>query len=418
MKQITPGTNTFSQTVCSTLWNRKTELSLVSVAVLLSACGGGGGSSDGTVPPPVTVTPILQVGMQRQFEGATIRTVVYANPSGNDQNNTLAYSYTENQTVLAAPANAPGYFDINSVYAYTITQDPGLGSVPLAQTVDDYRNLVVSGSNQYTIDLGQNATTIANDETANTLGGGPYTQTTVTAQTYPTARYSLTYPLITGAVNTIPQSLLQTINFTDLNASSVAPPTNFNYGYTRNRTQNNDGSFSYQQTGVTGINQTYTANSDGSGTSVIANGITATTTTNTVGLPIQSNGFYTIPVNVLISGATSSNIDYLAFDWYPANVPSSPLVLSTQTVAGPVSTLPSACNGALFQPDMVEVDTTTTNLNTLGANYSVTTTQTINSNGVAVCTLTNETSTSYSLKTGAVYSTTTTQTTAILTAIN
>jgi hypothetical protein len=131
-------------------------------------------------------------------------------------------------------------------------------------------------------------------------------------------------------------------------------------------------------------------------------------------LPTQN----TIPVNVDITGATSSNATYLALDWYPGNVPTTPLVLDTQTVIGPVSTLPSACAGALLQPDMVEVDTTNNNLNTVGANYSTTTTQTFNSNGVSVCTLTQQVSTSYNLRTGAVFSTTTTLTTAILSAIN
>lgn len=418
MKKLHSRMNSFSQSVQQKLLNRKTELSLVSMAVLLSACGGGGSDNGTTNPNQATISPILQVGMQRQYIGASTRSVAYTTPTTSNINNTLSYTFTENQSVLQAPANAPGNFDVNSIYAYSVTQDPGVGNVPISQTVDDYRNLVLSGTNQYTVDYGQNSTTIANDETANALGGGPYSQTTVTSQIYTTPRASLTYPLASGAVNTIPQSYTQSINFTDVNASSAAPPNGSNYGYTRNRTQNNDGSFSYLQTGVTGVDATYTMNSDGSGSSVISNSNTSTTTTNTISVPVLNNNIYTIPVNVAIASASPSNTNYPAFDWYPGNTPAAPLILETQTVVGPTATLPTACVGALVQPNMVEVDTSTTSMNTVNASYAVTTTQSFNSNGVSVCTLNQETSTSYSLQTGAVFATTTTQTTTILNAIN
>ena len=119
-------------------------LRLLPVALLLSACGGGdnqGGSS---------LSPILQVGMQRQYSGTATRTIVYANPTTSSPNNTLVYTFTETQNVLQAENNPTASFDVHTDYTYSVVQDPGVGTVPISQSVDNYENLLVSGNSQMT----------------------------------------------------------------------------------------------------------------------------------------------------------------------------------------------------------------------------------------------------------------------------
>ena len=52
------------------------------------------------------MAPLLQVGMQRQYTGTTTRSVVYASPTTTNENNTLVYTFTENQSVEQAPAGS------------------------------------------------------------------------------------------------------------------------------------------------------------------------------------------------------------------------------------------------------------------------------------------------------------------------
>lgn len=394
--------------------------SLLPIAAMLAACGGsdsGGGDGSGNPNPP---QPILQVGMQRQYVGTTTRDIVYANPTAGQANNTLVYSFVENQNVLAAASNAPADFDVNATFTYSVVQDPGVGSVPVSQTVDTYENLLVSGDAQMTSTLAQQSTLTASDESANALGAGPYTETTTTTSTFPTARNSFSFPLQAGATQSVPQSAQQTITFTDLNAAGSAPPDGSNTGYTRNRTGNDDGSYTAQTAFVNGNTQSLTQNPDGSGSTTVMNA-TATTTT-TLGLPTTSAGVSTLPVTRMVvnasTGASTSN-SYAATDWYPSNgLPDSPLVQVNQSVIGPVTTLPTGCSGAVVRPNIVEIDTTNTNLAPVAGTYSVTQTRSFNADGVTVCTLSQETSYAYSLVTGALVSTTTTQTNTLLNAIN
>jgi hypothetical protein len=377
--------------------------------MLVSSCGGGSSSNQ--------LTPILQVGMQRQYAGTTTRSVVYADPTTTKKDNTLVYTFTENQSVQQAATGAQADFDVHSAYAYSVVQDPGVGTVPISQSVDTYENLQITGDTQTVISLGQNAVAVSNDETSNALGNGPYTETSTTTSTYTTPRAGFPYPLQTGATMTAPQSETQTITFTDVNAAGSAPSNDTNVGYTESRTENDDGSYSYQLTYVNGNTLSRTQNSDGSG-SETSTSATSTTTT-TVGGPVAADGANTIPVTRTVTPATTTVTDYSAADWYPGNAaPNSPLVLETRIVVGPTSSLPSECNGAMLQPDIYEVDTTTTDLNPVGASYSATTTRAFNDgNGVVVCQLTTEISSSYDLLTGALVSTTTTTTTTLLSAI-
>jgi len=396
-------------------------LPMLPIAAMLSACGGGGdGGGGGGSGNPNTPQPILQVGMQRQYIGTSTRTTVYANPTVSQPNNTLVYSFVENQNVLQAASNAPAAFDVNATYTYSVVQDPGVGTVPVSQTVDTYENLLVSGNAQMIATLAQQSVLASSDESANALGGGPYVQTVNTTSTFPSARDSFPYPLQAGATQSVPQSAQQSITFADVNAAGAAPPNGVSLGYTRTRTESDDGSYTYQTTYVDGSTQSLAQNPDGSG-SITTTNSTATTTT-TLGLPTTVAGVTTLPVvrNVVdaATGSTTGN-SYTAADWYPNNgQPDSPLVQSNQSVIGPVATLPAECSGALFRPDIVEIDTTTSNLAPVVGTYSLTQTRAFNADGVTVCTLSQQTSDVYSTLTGALVSTTTTQTNTLLNAIN
>jgi hypothetical protein len=308
---------------------------------------------------------------------------------------------------------------VHSDYTYTVVTDPGVGTVPISQTVDAYDNLQVADGNQTVISFGQNVVAVSNDETSNALGGGPYTETSTTATTYTTPRDNFPYPLQTGATMTTPQSETQTTTFTDLNASNDPPPDGSDVGYTMNRTENADGSFTYKSTYVNGNTYSRTQNSDGSGSETFT---TATgTTATTVGVPVTADGTSTIPIVRTVIAKTAAATNYSAADWYPGTdgAPSSPLVLVSRTVVGPTSTLPAECTGAVVQPYIYEIDTTTTNLSTVGASYSTTTQRNFSAgNGASVCELSTEVSSSYDLLTGALTATTTTTTTTILASIN
>ena len=211
----------------------------------------------------------------------------------------------------------------------------------------------------------------------------------------------------------MPQSSTQNITFIDVNAGGVAPPNGSNIGYSKARAQQDDGSFSFQQTGATGVLETLVQNTDGSGSNTVTTA--ASTTATTLGIPVVANGTTILPISRAITSTTPSNKTFSAANWYPnTGLVSSPLILQRQTVVGPVTTLPAQCNGALLQPNMFEVDTNTSNLNTISASSSVTTTRSFNSNGVSVCTLAQQTTSNYALLTGALASTVTTQTTTLL----
>lgn len=389
-------------------------LPLLPVALLLTACGGGGSDNEG-------LGPLLQIGMQRQYLGSVTRTTTYVNPTASNPNNTLGYSYTENQTVLQAPAGVNAAFDVQSSTSYSITQDPGIGSVPVSQLVDSYQNLYGSSASQMTSTVGQNTVTVSEDESANALGGGPYYETTTNNTTFPTLRDSFNYPLQTGATMNVPQSASQSINFTDVNGAGAPPPDGSNVGYSRTRSENDDGSFSTQASFLNGNSSGATQNSDGSGSS---SSFSATqNVTTALDLPQMIGGVLVLPVARSVTPAstgTTTTTDYEAADWYPNNgQPNSPLVLESSTVVGPTSTLPSQCSGALIGPDTIyEIDTSTTSQSTINASYSVTNTSAFNTDGVTVCTLSQQTAYAYDLTTGAVTSTTTTQTQSWLNAIN
>jgi hypothetical protein len=389
-------------------------LQLLPLTLLLSACGGGGDNHGGPM------APILQVGMQRQYVGTATRSVVYTNPSTTTPNNTLAYSFTENQTVLQPQSGADADFDVHIDYTYTVIEDPGVGTVPISESVDNYENLLISGDSQMTQTVAQNSTVVSNDETSNALGGGPYTETTTTSATYPSPRQSFSYPLQTGAMMNVPQSSSQNISFTDVNASGSAPPNGSNVGYNRTRSENDDGSFSYQTTDVNGDSLNMTQNSDGSGTYTFTSAMATTTTT--LVLPDTTSDPSSLPItraSVSASTGATTTTNYVAADWYPNNdEPNSPLVLQAESVVGPAPALAQQCDGALLRPDIFEIDTTTTSQDTISPSYSVTTTRAFNAAGVTVCSLVQETSYAYDLLTGELTSTTTTQTQTLLNAIN
>jgi hypothetical protein len=399
----------------------RTAVPLASIAILLTACGGGGGGDSGgsggsTGGGQTGPTPILQVGMQRQYTGTTTRSVAYVNPSSTQSNSTLAYNFAETVNVLQAPANSGAQFDVHANYNYTITQDPGTGALPVSEAVDTYENLLTNGTEQATSTVGEVVTSIQNDESANHLGNGPYTITTNTTYNYPTPIPGLTFPLQAGTSMSLPVGEVVNTNYQDLNASGSAPSNGSNVAYTSQTTKNNDGSFTTQTNRVNGVVLTSAMNSDGSGSFSSSGGTSSYVTS--IGAPVQANGMYTIPVNYVLNAPSLSNSSFNAQDWYPGNgLPPNPLASQIKKIVGPVAALPAACNGAVAQPNMFEVDTTQTSLVTTGT-YLVSTTQAFNANGVVVCSLLNQTNTSYDVYTGGVVSTTTTQTTTLLTAVN
>lgn len=381
-------------------------------AMLLSACGGGTDSTSSA--------PILQVGMQRQYVGTVMRSVTYTHPSGDVPTSTLTYTFVENQSVRAAASSDQADYDVHSDYTYTVTADPGIGTVPITQSVDSYENLLTSGNSQTTQTVAQNTTLVSNDESSDALGGGPYNETTTSSASFPTARSSFSYPLQNGATMNVPQSAISSIAFTDVNADGTSPPNGSNIGYSRTRIENDDGSFSYQTTYVNGNSGNLTQNADGSGSYVFTSPTANTMTT--LALPTSSSGSSSLPVvrssTPSATGVTTST-DYAAADWYPNNgAPNTPLVLQAEAVVGAVSTLPAGCQGAVLRPDIYEIDTTTTNEATINASFSMTTTQSFNADGVTVCSLSQATSYAYDLLTGELTSTTTTTTTTTLNSIN
>ena len=388
---------------------------VVPLALLLSACGGDGDSAG--------LAPVLRVGMQRQYTGSSTRSVVYANPTASSPNNTLTYNFTENQSVQASAGNAPADYDVHTDYAYTVVADPGTGSVPISQSVDSFQNLVVSGDSQMTVTVAQNTVAVSNDESADALSGGPYTETTTTTASFPTVRTSFSYPLKSGATMNVPQSSTANIAFTDADASGAAPPDGSNVGYTRTRTEGDDGSVSYQNTSANGNTEDLTQGPDGSGNYTATSATSATaTTTVTLALPVTTGGMNSLPITrstMTAATGASTSTDYTAADWYPNDgAPDAPLVLQAQTVIGPTDSLPADCQGALLRPDIYEIDTSTTSQSTINASYSVTKTQSFNADGVTVCSLSQATAYAYELLTGTLSSTTTTTTTTVLNAIN
>lgn len=392
----------------------KIALLLLPMTVLLSACGGG----DDSPAQLAQSTPLLQIGQTRQYTGTTTRAVVYANPTGTQQDNTLEYTFVQSVSVLQAPSTAPADFDVQSSYAYTVVRDPGVGVVPISQMLDTYENLLSSGNSQQITQLGSKTVTVSNDETSDALGDGQYTQTNTTTATFPTARNNFPYPLQTGATMTTPQSENETIIFTDVNASDAPPPNGTNIGYTLTRTENDDGSYSYTQSNVNGTSFSRTQNSDGSGTETYTGATSSTDTT--LGVPVESSGVYTIPVSVTVNAANIITTNYSAQDWYPNNaLPSSPLVMETRNVVGPTSTLPADCSGAIMKPGMYEIDTSTNSLSPWGPTYTTNATRNFSAaDGASICQLTTQTEMVYALDTGALVSTTTTTTSQILSAIN
>lgn len=396
-------------------------LCLVPLAAIVSACGGGGDGGGGPPNPPNPPnpsTPLVAIGQQRQYLGAVTRAVVYANPSASQQNNTLAYTYVESQVVQQPPTGAPGDFDVQSSYTYTTTQDPGVGIVPISEVVDTYENLLSTGSSQQVESLGSNTVTVSNDETSNLLGNGPYTETSTNTASFTTPRDGMPYPLQTGATLMVPQSATQTIVFTDVNASGAPPTNGANVGYTTNRTENDDGSYTYQQANVNGTTFARTLNADGSGTQTYTG--TTSSTDWTLGVPALANGVNTIPVTQTVTSTKTTTTSYSAADWYPnGGQVSAPLVLTTRSVVGPASSLPSECSNAVQRPNIYEIDTTTNSLNPWGPTNTVTTTRNFAAaDGASICTLTSEVESAYSLDTGDLVSTTTTTTAVYLTSIN
>jgi len=342
---------------------------------------------------------VLQIGTVSHYNAAALRSIVYTAPTTGSEDAVLTQTYTVTQSIEQAAAGAPGPIDVHNVFAYTLTHDPGEGTVPVTQTTDTFRGVGISGSNQTVSTYGQNIALVANDETSDAEGGGPYTMSTTTATTYPAPLVGLTYPLVTGATLTLPAAASQKITQTDVNAGNAVPPTGL-LNFAQTQLINNDGSFTFTKIFPAQGTEVRTENSNGSGTDVAT--LTTGTVAETIGLPTAG----TIPVSVTATpaGGTAKSTAFSAADWYPSGVVSSPLSLETMTVIGPTATLPVTCDGAIAQPNIVEVDQVKHTLDVFGS-YVSSTTRLFISNGLTVCQLATSTSANYDIRTGALFST-------------
>ncbi len=374
----------------------------------VTAAGCGGSTS---VPPPVAVATapvILVAGSQRVFSGTDSATHVYASPSPGQSNYTSASTFAGTTTISKAAAGAPAAWDVNAVVAYTITQPAKSGAQTLSTDTDTYENQTFAGKTTTIAQIASKSTTKANDLSAAQAGGGPYTLTSV-ATTTNTVPVTTVFPLQTGLTTTEPLARTVAESATDLNAGGAPPPPSYVYVTGQSATYGNDGSFSYNpQTRSNGEIRVTTENPNGTASEADKN----TSYAETIGLPTLSGSSYVIPV--AITNTSGVKTSYTAADWYPGGaLAPSPLEFKTVAIKGAVSSLPSACSGALAVPNLVEVDTTQTTLNVFGA-YSLETQQAFQANGINDCIVRSIVTTNYDIKTGALTETTTESYTQVL----
>jgi hypothetical protein len=388
-------------------------LAAVTVTVAVAAAGCGGSSSP-TPTPHNTATPptILVAGSQRTLTGTDTTTHVYVNPSPGQANYTSASTFTATTTINTAAAGAPAAWDINSTVNYTITTPATTGTQTLSTDTDAYENQTMSGSSTTISEAGSKQTTTANDVSAAAGGGGPYTLTTNDTTSYVSPFTNDVYPLQAGASITEPLARSVTESQTDLNAGGGSPAAPYSYITSQAETYNNDGSFAINPRNFSnGDIRALTENSNGTA----SESDSTTSFAESIGDPALVAALYLIPVTVTTTAGVTTN--YEASDWYPGSaLPPSPLETETVTVKGQTTTLPSACAGALAEPNVFEVDTNITTLNVFGS-YETELQQAFNSNGINDCLLRTTTTMNYSVTTGALTETTTDTFAEVLTAV-
>jgi len=388
--------------------------------LVLSACGGNGGSSP-SPRPSVTVSPVLVPGTVAQYSGTDIITHVFPNPTGTQANYTAGYTFKLTRTVENATAGAPAALDVNAVAAYTTTQDPGTGVTKVSTTTDTFENQAAVSGGTSISELASKSVATGIDESAGALGGGPFTKVVTTTTAYASPLSIAVYPLVAGASVSEPVGRTVTTAATDANGGTPDTATTFDTSSTD--TINSDGSYTFSQQLSNGESQTTVESSDGSGT------INATgplyTLSDTIGVPANPGTGFTIPITTykqyVTTGATpaptATTLAFSAADWYPGNAaPIAPFETDTVTVKGAATTLPSACAGAIAEPNVFEIDTSEATLN-IDASYETESQQSFTSNGTPVCVLRTITTSAYALTTGVLSQTTTETYAQILTSL-
>jgi hypothetical protein len=358
----------------------------------IAACGGSGTSG----PPPVsTATPLLVAGTVTNYTGTDTIAHVYQNPTAGQSNYTETYSFVGVSTLKASASGAAAPFDLNSITTFTTLQAPPAGTQKQKSTVDDYESQTASGATLTLAMAASKTVAVGTDITAGASGAGPYAITTTTSTTDTTPFTTGIYPLVTGAA------------YVTLGSQTIA----------------NDGSYTRTDQFSNGEQLTFVESSNGSAQAQESGPLF--TLAETIGVPVAGNAGDTIPVSQTNQPATlgptpaptATARAFEAVDWYPgAALPPQPLSNETVTVKGPVTTLPAACNGALSEPDVVELDLALTTLNVSGF-YQTETQQRFTHNALNVCILRTTTTQNYSITTGLPTNSTTETYTQILTSV-
>jgi hypothetical protein len=384
----------------------------------IAACGGSGTSG----PPPVsTATPLLVAGTVTNYTGTDTIAHVYQNPTAGQSNYTETYSFVGVSTLKASASGAAAPFDLNSITTFTTLQAPPAGTQKQKSTVDDYESQTASGATLTLAMAASKTVAVGTDITAGASGAGPYAITTTTSTTDTTPFTTGIYPLVTGAVYQEPFAKTTTTSTTDINAAGQGPATA--YVTLGSQTIANDGSYTRTDQFSNGEQLTFVESSNGSAQAQESGPLF--TLAETIGVPVAGNAGDTIPVSQTNQPATlgptpaptATARAFEAVDWYPgAALPPQPLSNETVTVKGPVTTLPAACNGALSEPDVVELDLALTTLNVSGF-YQTETQQRFTHNALNVCILRTTTTQNYSITTGLPTNSTTETYTQILTSV-
>jgi len=390
--------------------------SVAVAAGALGACSGGGGNV--ALAPPVN-SKILIAGKVAKYTGSDTIVHTYASPGPGQANYTEAYTFAQTTTVNLAAAGAPAPYDVQATLTYTASQAPAAGTQKESGTTDSFETETGSGGNIQVLLVASTTSTNGIDISGGLAGGGPYTIATNSSTKYATPQTLGIYPLVAGATYAEPLARTIALTETDANAGGAGPALAYESSST--------------QTFAPGGSVTRTAqftNGEATSLNVSANGSAQFqetgplfTLAETIGAPVAGATGYTIPVTYTRQPATlgatpapsATPVLSNAVDWYPGGgLPVQPLSRETVTVKGAATTLPSACSGAVAEPNTVEIDETLTTLNVNGSDVTLTQ-QRFDSNGTNVCILRTTTTNTYAVTTGLPLQTTTETYTQLLT---
>jgi hypothetical protein len=373
-----------------------TGLLVVAGTLVVALAGCNGNSTSSTPPSPVfTPVPFLVPGTTYNFSGKYSEAITYASPNPKQPNSIGTYTTTDVQTVASAPPGAPAPFHIHRQFKYSVIKVPTSGIQLQSRTIDAYESSTVNGDSQT---IAQASTTTANtgiDQTANRIeGNGPYSYTSTNATTYASPRVLFVFPLTESTTN-VPIARTETLVELAKNSSGQI--------YVQRNTKSvyaNSGAFT--TTGSIGKGETTDVTANANGSATVTNQGSAPFM-ETIGLPVANGGTYTIPITRTTGTVTQK---YSAADWYPGNAaPPSPLASASETVVGPAA-VPTACGLTSPVSGAVEVTGSSSTLNVVAGTYTTTQSATYLANNQVVCRMTSSKILTYTVETGALFSTT------------